>query len=349
MAIRLAEALSVTAPVDSAVQYLRSTRTDQGYWADFDSTIGLSNEWVTGYVGYQLSGVAHPETQRMAQNAWRWLRQRRWWNPGWGFAAPAPPDADSTQWALHLAEMLGEQDSRRARRAYRFLASHMQADGGIATFAHAGAIRLFTGLLLNPVSFAGWCSSHLDVTAAAATLKHFTMREPCLEYLRGAQTPDGYWPAYWWRDRVYSTALGVEALGGAGEPGDKPRIETAVAWTCSRFGPQGAIPTRIHLDGSPFATALGLRVLALAGDIAQVGDLIARGCDWLLEHQRPDGSWEPSAAMRVPPPNMTDPEAYTGWRMSSFVRGAHIVLDLDANFTTATVLHTLCLLQTAAS
>lgn len=347
MAIWLADAHSLATAIDTAVQYLHSARTDEGYWADFDSTIGLSNEWVTGYVGYRLSGVAHPEAQRMAQDAWRWLRQRRWWNPGWGFAAPAPPDADSTQWALHLAELLGEQGSRRARRAYGFLASHMQADGGIATFARAGAIRLFTGLLLNPVSFAGWCSSHPDVTAAAATLKHFTMREPCLEYLRGAQTPDGYWPAYWWRDRVYTTALAVEALAGAGEPTDKPRIETAVAWTYSRFGPQGAIPTRIHPEGSPFATALGLRVLALAG--AQVGDLIARGSDWLLGHQRPDGSWEPSAAMRIPPPDMTAPESYTGWRMSSFVRGAHIVLDVCANFTTATVLHSLCQLKTVAS
>jgi squalene cyclase len=349
MAIRIADGLSLATAIDSAVQYLGSARNAKGYWADFDSTIGPSNEWVTGYVGTRLSGVAHPDAQGIAHEAWRWLRRRRWWNPGWGFAAPAPPDADSTQWALHLAEAFGAADTIRARRAYRFLASHIQADGGLATFARSGAIRIFTGLLLHPVSFAGWCSSHPDVTAAAATLKHFSMRGRCLEYLRGAQTVEGYWPAYWWRDRVYTTALAVEALACAGEAKDKAQIEAAIEWTCSRFDTQGTIPTRIHPDGSPFATALGLRVLVLAGVTGPCGDLKARGCDWLLAHQRADGSWEPSAAMRIPPPNMTDPESYTRWQMSSFVLGAHIVLDQGANFTTATVLHSLSLLQPGSS
>src|SRR5574341_491910 len=99
------------------------------------------------------------------------------------------------------------------------------------------------------------------------------MRARCLDYLRIAQTAEGYWPAYWWRDRVYTTALAVEALAGAGELRDKPRIEAAIAWTCSRFGSQGPIPTRIHPEGSPFASALGLRVLAQAENVAQVSGL----------------------------------------------------------------------------
>jgi hypothetical protein len=64
------------------------------------------------------------------------------------------------------------------------------------------------------------------------------------------------------------------------------------------------------------------------------------GVQWLLGHQRPDGSWEPSAWLRVPPPDVFDPQSCSEWVEGGRVERA-VVVDHRAAFTTATALSAL--------
>jgi hypothetical protein len=148
------------------------------------------------------------------------------------------------------------------------------------------------------------------VTAAAAVLDLDDATRPRLRVAQGA---DGSWSGYWWDDDEYTTARAVEALAG------EPAAERGAAWCVNRV-----------VDRPPFPTALALLALSIAPSshhAAAASQAIRR----LLEAQRADGSWPPSARLRIPPPGAVDPLA----------KGAVHFIDDEALFTTATVLEAL--------
>jgi hypothetical protein len=249
---------------------------------------------------------------------------------GWGYNGRVPSDADSTVWVMHLAAGLGMQPGRRARR---FLQGHLTPGGALATFANAGPIRLFTRLPGH--SFAGWCGPHACVTAAGAGLRSLPGREHALEWLRAAQRPDGDWRAYWWASPHYATTLAAEALDDVDAPGDKARVGRAVQWATAevdRWGSAGA---------QSFDEALALRTLLLSPGTPPQSGLLAEA---LTAAQLADGSWQPSARLRIPPPQVEDPDAYPGWTEGGR-GGGSVQVDQRACFTTATVLHALCAVE----
>src|SRR5207244_12723138 len=103
-------------------------------------------------------------------------------------------------WVLHLAAALGV---RASGRTLRFLSRHITPAGALTTYARAGPIRAYTRL--SGTSFAGWCGEHACVTAAGAGLPELPQRDRVLDWLRGAQGPDGAWRSYWWFSPHYTT------------------------------------------------------------------------------------------------------------------------------------------------
>ena len=312
---------------ERAVAFLLRQRTGRGRWEDFDTLAGASTHWVTAYVALALAQTGDPRALAAAHDAWSRLRRRRWRSAGWAFNGKVPPDADSTVWVMHLAAAL---DARIGRRTRRFLARHLTPAGALATYADAGRIRVFTKLQGH--SFAGWCGPHTCVTAAGAGLASLPGRDRALEFLRAAQRPDGDWRAYWWESPYYATTLAAEALADAGAPGDDARVQRAARWTVGMVEGWGAA------GASPFDQALALRTLLLAPETLP---LAGRVLDTLTQGQHADGSWTPSARLRIPPPQVTEPEAYTAW-VEGGRGGGSVQVDPRACFTTATVLHALC-------
>jgi hypothetical protein len=312
--------------VAGAVASLLERRTARGRWEDFDTLAGASTDWVSAYVGLALAQTGRADALAAAHEAWARLRRRRV-SAGWGYNGRVPPDADSTIWVMHLAAAL---DAQVGSRPERFLARHLSPAGAMATFANAGRIRIFTRLPGH--SFAGWCGAHTCVTAAAAGLRSVRGRDRMLEWLRAEQRPEGDWRAYWWDSPYYATTLAAEALADAGASGDQARVERAVRWTA------GQVEARGPAHGSPFENALALRALLLAPETQPLAGEVLEA---LTIAQRPDGSWAPSARLRIPPPQVTDPDAYSSW-VEGGRGGGSVQVDQHACFTTATVLQALC-------
>ena len=331
--------MAIDAVVNAALQFLISARDPRGWWRDFN-VAGPSDAWVTGFVGSALAAVPNTQALQAARSAWHLLCKRRWWSSGWGYNARVPADADTTTWALRLGQTIGSKLSVRAYRGRSFLARHQRPDGGIATYSLEGPVKHFTRMQKR---FNGWCAPHTCVTAAAAGLLRIPARNRLLDYLRQKQCQDGGWAGYWWYDREYTSALAAEALATGGLPADINRVQSAVQWAALRIEQNGAVSSPIEPLGSVFATAWCLRVLALAEDHHSVAEPLKHGVQWLIQCQKPDGSWQPSARLRVPPPDLIDPESYKGWRFNGVGEGSigTIVLDQQGIFTTATVLEAL--------
>jgi hypothetical protein len=308
---------------ERAVDYLLGRRTGRGRWEDFDTLAGASTHWVSAYVALALAQTGDPRALAAAGEAWSRLRRRRWRSAGWAYNGRVPADADSTIWAMRLAAAL---DAPMGGRTRRFLARHVTPAGALTTFAEAGPIRVFTKL--HGDSFAGWCGAHTCVTAAGAGLASLPDRGRALQWLRAAQRPAGDWRAYWWDSPFYATTLAAESLDDAGAPGDVARVQRAVHWTAAE----------VEGGSSPFDLALALRALVLAPKALPQAD---RVLDSLIRDQRADGSWSPSARLRIPPPHVTEPETYPAW-VEGGGGGGSVQVDRGACFTTATVLHALC-------
>lgn len=320
--------VSADAALAHGIAFLRDRQDARGRWLDYDDAgPGPSTEWTTALVGTALARTGEPAGLLAARRAWRWLRARRPLTGGWGWSALFPRDADSTAWGLLLAEALDERGLAWAR-ARRVLAAHVDEQGGVSTF-HARALRPFR-VALGYESVEGWTAAHGCVTALAASVPGVAPRVK--DALRARQDAQGGWPAYWWPSDEYSTALAAEALA--------PENERAGDLLASRIGPSGAVA----VDGEPsaFATAWAARGLVACRRAKEA----ALAAEWLEGEQRADGSWAPSAWMRIVPPDVVDPAQVERWERGLGAPGGAIV-DTRAHVTTASVVGALSALARA--
>ncbi len=329
--------MEVAPACEAAFRFLLRGRNWQGWWQDFRLAPGFSDEWVTAYVGTVLAAFSDAHAAEAATVAWNLLAGRQRPSGAWAYNALPPGDADSTGWAVQLADTVGEGQSEWAQLARAYLTQHIRPDGGIATYASDGPIRRFINLPPDR-SLRGWCGTQSCVTAAVALLPDFCSR--VRPYLRAVQGDDGSWRSYWWCEDEYATCLAAEALARSDEPEDVARVERAVRWAHERVNRVGFVVTDQHPDGSPFATALCLRTLLLAHDPVAVREAVQAVTAWLVGQQRSDGCWTPTARLRVPQPDDEHPDTYQGWVYGGRIQGS-IVFDQRGIFTTATVLNAL--------
>lgn len=322
--------------IQSGITFLLAARDSKGWWIDFHLAAGLSDEWVTGYVGTLLATLPDPRIRDAINTAWNLLQTRcHRANGMWGYNRFPPGDADSTGWILQLAQAIGEQDSERSQQALESLAEHRRPNAGMSTYAHASPIRAFIHASAEQ-GFEGWCGSHTCVSAAIAALPQYNSQ--LQDYLQSSQISNGSWLAYWWHDPEYVTALAAEAIATYDPTSDC--IDRAVVWGMNRFSSHGCVATSDHPSGSPFATAWCLRLLMLRQHDAAVKAAIVKATDWLVQHQQPDGSWSSSARLRVPHPDDLNPNQFHQWVYHGTIQGS-LVFDERSVFTTATVLQAL--------
>jgi squalene cyclase len=171
--------------------------------------------------------------------------------------------------------------------------------------------------------------------------------EAAWRYVSSRQREDGSWASYWWTAPHYPT---LQAVGLAAEMGDKAAVGRAADWVeseqdedggwsapgaaiASAHGPvtHGATSARDEAT-SAFATALSLSVLLRAG---RSGPEFDRGLERLLALQEADGGWPSHPIMRIPPPDVAEPEDHGSWLANALGTGV-VVGDQHRMFTTAT-------------
>ena len=139
-----------------------------------------------------------------------------------------------------------------------------------------------------------------SVTAFVLAMLKATGKEPrdaqsAHAWLRDQQTAEGHWGVAWeyYQCPAYALWPVMRALGIS--VGDEKARKNAVAYIRSSQREDGSwlheSPGRKRLPSAELQTALMLSALAEAG-ISMEDEACQRGMDYLLEHQRPDGSWD---------------------------------------------------------
>jgi len=334
----------ISEAISSAIGFLLCSRDGQGLWSDFRLPVGESSGWVTGFVGSVLAGSGDDRVIRETKNVWNVFAAQKLFtgHGGWGYNLLTPEDADSTVWGIRFALSLGLDGKFRTKAAEEFLLKHWLTDGGITTYILEKELRKLIGATPEE-DIRGWTGSHLCVTAAAAGIPGFS--SILLPYILEHQLPAGNWNGYWWSDSAYATALATEALLVAGMTEHRDAIDRAFSWAMQHFGREAFVSNDIFREGSPFATALALKTLLLAGEVDKTHEKSGAVARWLISRQQDNGSWQPSALLQVPPPFMKIPVDPGSWPDGKGAAWGTVVTDHRSLFTTAAVLDSLVFYQ----
>jgi squalene-hopene/tetraprenyl-beta-curcumene cyclase len=235
---------------------------------------------------------------------------------GWAFefANDNYPDIDDTAEVVIALERLRASEPAGVHaavdRAVRWINGMQSRDGGFGAFDADNDSRLIGrlpfcdfGEVTDPPS--ADVTAHviemlaLLIASGSAGLVDPVVLERAVAWLSQQQEDDGSWFGRWGANHLYGTGAAVPALIAAGVAADDPGIGRAVRWLESVQNDDGGWgeDLRSYDDpawrgrgaSTPSQTGWALLALIAAG---HVGEAARRGVCWLVDHQRPDGSWD---------------------------------------------------------
>ena len=296
--------------IEKGIAFLCSQQHSNGTWQDFHLPTGISDSWVTAYIGLHLYWVcieynSSPRENNLARAA-HWLASHSLKNGGWSYNAHCAADSDTTAHTILFLQKLGEPVSPKS---YDFLLSFQNQDGGFGTYHYF-------------IEGDTWGQSHPDVTPVAAIalaehLKNYPVKlKNLLAYIRLNQNQNGLWESFWWKTPLYSTTRNLDSVQELGIDYDQQSLKRSL----------------LNLNGRiPFDMALALYCRLR---LSLWSDLLPR-VKVLCKSQLPDGSWPSFPGLRL-----TSRRCRKPWRVSTSGR---LYSDQNRLFTSATVLRSLSL------
>jgi squalene cyclase len=330
--------------LENAYDYIRVNRNSDGQWSDFLTLAGESVYWVSGYIGYALSGYMMFRREDWIKSTENYLLKHQQQNGGWGYGPGVPADADSTAWCLLFLSKMTAENQDSIKRGINFLKIHQNLiDGGFRTYAIPRHVARFM-MINEDISFDGWSSSHMCVTGVAVQAAYELDTDQSniegIDCIKKNQTSKGYWNSYWWNDNLYATINCMKALEyriGTDNEADVC-ISKAHDWILSKQFADGGWTNSEGGESLPFSTALALRGLLIHPE--NVLENIRNGVQWILNNQLADGSWDSNHKLRIPHPSTIDPWNQTYWKVGGKAINA-VIEDHRRLYTTATVFKTL--------
>lgn len=229
---------------------------------------------------------------------------------GWAFefANDCYPDVDDTAEVILALRRVAHPEPSRVEsavaRGVAWTLGMQCADGGWGAFDVDNTRRLVTelpfcdfGEVIDPPS--ADVTAHVVEMLACEGHAHEAAVRRAVDWLSAEQTLGGSWFGRWGVNHVYGTGAAVPALRAAGVAPQDARIRRAVRWLEAHQNADGGWGEDIRSYRDPAwvgrgattasQTAWALLALLAAGERS---DAVARGVSWLVEQQRPDGTWD---------------------------------------------------------
>ena len=261
-----------------------------------DPAVGRATDWLVD-AEIRVPGDWSVRRPRLAPGGW-----------AFEFANEGYPDIDDTaEVVLALRRCTGSDPDPLAaalRRGIAWVEGMQSRDGGWGAFDADNTRTAVTrlpfcdfGAVIDPPS-ADVTAHVVEMLAAAGRAESDRCRRG-VRWLLAAQESDGSWFGRWGANHVYGTGAAVPALIAAGRPASAPPIRRAVGWLEAHQNTDGGWGEDLRSyrepawvgrgDSTPSQTGWALLALLAAGERSAA---VQRAVDWLVDAQRPDGSWD---------------------------------------------------------
>ena len=223
------------------------------------------------------------------------------------------PDIDDSAMVMlalrqvHLEEPLSQAREKACLRGINWLWSMQNPSGGWAAFDRDNTKHVLTKIpfadhnaMIDPPT-ADITGRVLELMAYIGYDRTYAGIERAVRFLRREQEADGSWFGRWCVNYVYGTWQVLRGLHAIGEDMRKPYVQKAASWLKSvqlkdgGWGETCATYADPSLKGSgpatPAQTAWALMGLLAAGAPADE-EAVRRGVEWLVSHQKDDGTWD---------------------------------------------------------
>ena len=285
----------------------------------------FSPVWDTSLLINALVEAGLPPEHSTLQKAAGWLLSRQSFLVGdWKISAPHAepggwsfqfendlyPDVDDSAVVLLALAKVKMPDHRALRRAiasgYSWVLAMQGSDGGWGAYDKDNNREVFNLIpfadhraLLDPstADLAGRC---LEMLGALGYDRTHPAAVRAMQFLRREQEENGSWYGRWGVNYIYGTWSVLTGLRAVCEDMSAPYVKRAVRWLESVQNQDGgwgescgtyADPALAGQgESSPSQTAWALLALMSAGLSDSIS--VVRGLNYLLRHQRHDGSWE---------------------------------------------------------
>jgi squalene-hopene/tetraprenyl-beta-curcumene cyclase len=296
----------------------------------------VSPVWDTAIAMFALGEAGHADPARLTRAAdWLlakeirrkgdWAVKRPGLTPGgWAFefANEYYPDIDDTAMVLlallHAKASDPERQARAERRAIEWIFGMQSSDGGWAAFDVDNNWQL-----LNKVPFADH-NAMLDPTCPDITGRvieslsrrgYTSTAHPAVrrgvQYLIDNQKSDGSWYGRWGVNYIYGTFLAIRGLYYSQAPEARPAIQKGENFLRATQNSDGGwgescVSYEVHkyVQGPSSASQTAWALLGLAASDSGRSPTALRGVQFLLDTQRPDGTWEESSSTGTGFPNV---------------------------------------------
>jgi len=286
--------------------------------------------WDTAIAAYALSqaGLAGGacSTGNAVRRAADWLlskevRRKGDWSvkrphtepSGWAFEYTNEfyPDIDDTAMVMLALGAAEASDAQRAchARALDWLLAMQSKDGGWAAFDADNNWQFLNGVpfadhnaMLDPAC-ADITGRVLEALAAHGLTREHPAARRGIQWLVRRQEQDGSWYGRWGVAYIYGTCFALRGLAAAGESDREAHVLRGGEWlraiqnadggwgeSCESYDRGTFVPA----PSTPSQTAWALLGLLAGGDTNSLS--VRNGIEYLLETQRPDGSWDEELA-----------------------------------------------------
>jgi len=316
--------------LNRAIEYIISTKEEDGHWIDFDLPQGKSDEWVTAYIVSILSNDMCKDSQiRISE----WLHKRFRPGKGWSYNRKTKTDADSTALgflALHRLGATLPEDPYETLLQYRLPSGgyHAYIDWDLDIEHGIGSAEITSLVLL----------AHIETG-----LQNFDIICDTVANLISQQRDEGGWNAFWWKDDLFATYRTILALNAfvqfatSGKETARLPINLVQSANNALKGARPSISAHA-VSNEPFILGLWL-----SSWFAAQGNVHYPSVDRILynlySQQQEDGKWLSSPIKRIAKTKLLRP-----WARSD---SGCLYLDSQCLITTTTVIEGLKSLRQA--
>ena len=239
---------------------------------------------------------------------------------GWAFERannyyPDIDDAAIAICALKRIQKLLPRESTRARRVdsairrtVNWILAMQNPNGGWAAFDRDNTRELVTkipfadfGEMLDPPS-ADLTGHVVEALAMCGFSRNHPAIARAIKFMYDEQEDDGSWFGRWGVNYIYGTCGVLPALTAVGDTKETPQIRRALEWLASKQNADGGWGESIASYMEPKYSGTGIPSTAsqtawalmaiMSADDKNYDECVARGCKFLCDSQRADGTWD---------------------------------------------------------